>query len=102
MASFLVICKNKGNWKKYIICLRFSSMHYILCMLDHNINVNFSYILMYINLLTSELIINKTQLDKTGIRFPDVMSNVSEGSEHVLTFLELPKQDSKAQNGISF
>ncbi|XP_078333514.1 uncharacterized protein LOC111100876 isoform X4 [Crassostrea virginica] len=49
-----------------------------------------------------KLIINKTQLDKTGIRFPDLMSNVSEGSEHVLTFLELPKQDSKAQNEINY
>ena len=70
-------------------------------ILDYNINVDYSYILIYIILFPLELTINKTQLDKTGIRFPDVISNVPESSENLLTFLELPKQDTKAQNGIT-
>ena len=45
--------------------------------------------------------INQTKIDETGIRFPVVSpSNTSEITEKNPTFLELPKQNMKAENGI--
>lgn len=50
-----------------------------------------------------ELVINQAKLDKTGIRFPDEnLNNVSHSSEKKSTFLELPKQASKAIKGIYY
>lgn len=48
-----------------------------------------------------ELVINRTEIDKTGIRFPDEeLNNVSQNSEDILTFLQLPKQAFTATKGI--
>ncbi|XP_078332604.1 uncharacterized protein LOC111126761 isoform X2 [Crassostrea virginica] len=50
-----------------------------------------------------ELTINKTKIDETGIRFPDLSSsNVSDDTEEFSTFLELPKQDTKAEKAINY
>nr|XP_034315952.1 adhesion G protein-coupled receptor E3 isoform X2 [Crassostrea gigas] len=50
-----------------------------------------------------ELIINQAKLDETGIRFPHENSNnVSQGSEKISTFLELPKQVSKATKAFNY
>lgn len=47
-----------------------------------------------------ELVINRANIDETGIRFPDEQSNnVSLNSEELSTFLKLPKQASNATKG---
>lgn len=47
-----------------------------------------------------ELVINQTKTDETGIRFPEEQSNnVSQNSEEIPTFLELPKQASNDIKG---
>lgn len=50
-----------------------------------------------------ELTIDKTKIDETGIRFPDVpTNNISGSSEQISTFLELPKQETKVKKGNDF
>ncbi|XP_052693361.1 adhesion G protein-coupled receptor L3-like [Crassostrea angulata] len=50
-----------------------------------------------------ELVINRTKIDKTGIRFPDEeLNNVSQNSEDILTFLQLPKQAFTATKEIGY
>ncbi|XP_065942667.1 uncharacterized protein [Magallana gigas] len=50
-----------------------------------------------------ELTVNQTKIDETGIRFPVVSpSNTSEITEKNPTFLELPKQNMKAENAINY
>uniref|UniRef100_A0A8W8P2P9 Uncharacterized protein n=1 Tax=Magallana gigas TaxID=29159 RepID=A0A8W8P2P9_MAGGI len=50
-----------------------------------------------------ELVINQTKTDETGIRFPEEQSNnVSQNSEEIPTFLELPKQASNDIKAINF
>ena len=72
-------------------------------MIEHD--VSYTQILPSMNLIlqhffSAELTINKTKIDETGIRFPDFSSsNVSEDTEEFSTFLELPKQDTKAEKG---
>lgn len=44
--------------------------------------------------------INQTKINEIGLRFPDVSTkNVSGSSEQILTYLELPKQDTKVKQG---
>ena len=48
----------------------------------------------------TELTINKTKIDETGIRFPEVTSkNSTEGSDTFSTFFELGKQKRKTDKG---
>ena len=48
----------------------------------------------------TELTINKTKIDETGIRFPEVTSkNSTEGSDTDSTFFELGKQKRKTDKG---
>ena len=48
----------------------------------------------------TELTINKTKIDETGIRFPEVASkNSTEGSDTFSTFFELGKQKRKTDKG---
>ncbi|XP_052693365.1 adhesion G protein-coupled receptor E3-like [Crassostrea angulata] len=50
-----------------------------------------------------ELVINRANIDETGIRFPDEQSNnVSLNSEELSTFLKLPKQSSNATKAINY
>eukprot|EP00105_Crassostrea_gigas_P000533 XP_011412374.1 PREDICTED: brain-specific angiogenesis inhibitor 1-like [Crassostrea gigas] len=50
-----------------------------------------------------ELVINRANIDETGIRFPDEQSNnVSLNSEELSTFLKLPKQASNATKAINY
>ncbi|XP_052714639.1 adhesion G protein-coupled receptor B1-like [Crassostrea angulata] len=50
-----------------------------------------------------ELTIDKTKIDETGIRFPDVpTNNISGSSEQISTFLELPKQETKVKKEIYY
>ncbi|XP_078328127.1 cadherin EGF LAG seven-pass G-type receptor 2-like [Crassostrea virginica] len=50
-----------------------------------------------------ELTINKTKIDETGIRFPEVTSkNSTEGSDTDSTFFELGKQKRKTDKGMGY
>ncbi|XP_078328117.1 uncharacterized protein LOC111115470 [Crassostrea virginica] len=50
-----------------------------------------------------ELTINKTKIDETGIRFPEVTSkNSTEGSDTVSTFFELGKQKRKTDKAMGY
>lgn len=51
---------------------------------------------------SQELVINQTKIDERGVRFPDAKStNISESSEEISSFIELPKQDAKSGKGIN-
>lgn len=72
-------------------------------MIEHDVSYTLNLAMNEFNLTTffsAELTINKTKIDETGIRFPDLSSsNVSDDTEEFSTFLELPKQDTKAEKG---
>ena len=72
-------------------------------MIERDVSYTLNLAINEFNLTTffsAELTINKTKIDETGIRFPDFSSsNVSEDTEEFSTFLELPKQDTKAEKG---
>lgn len=49
------------------------------------------------------MVINQAKIDETGIQFPkENLNNVSQSSERIPSFLELPKQASNATKGIHY